>query len=108
MMQTLLLDTGDILQIKSTDLPSASLVKLQPQDINFLEITDPKAVLEKAFRQFSTVTKGDIFSFKYNDTVYDVAVSRCWKPTYPWTLLHQSATKSLNHHAQAALLPHAQ
>jgi ubiquitin fusion degradation protein 1 len=80
MMQTLLLDTGDLIQIKSTDLPSASLVKLQPQDTNFLEITDPKAVLEKAFRQFSTLTKGDIFSFKYNDTIYDVAVLEV-KPT---------------------------
>jgi len=39
-----------------------------------LEISDPKAVLENAFRNFSTLTKGDIFSFLYNDTVFDVAV----------------------------------
>ena len=74
MMKTLDLDTGDLIQIKSTDLPSASLVKLQPQNTAFLDISDPKAVLEKAFRDFATVTKGDIFSFSYNDTVYDVAV----------------------------------
>jgi ubiquitin fusion degradation protein 1 len=74
MMQTLLLETGDIVQMKSTDLPSANLVKLQPQDPKFLDITDPKAVLEKAFRGFSTLTKGDIFTFEYNDTTYDVAV----------------------------------
>lgn len=80
MMQTLLLDTGDLVQIRSTDLAPASLVKLQPQDVNFLEITDPKAVLEKAFRSFSTLTKDDIFSFKYNDTIYDVAVLEV-KPT---------------------------
>lgn len=79
-MQTLLLDTGDLLQVKSTDLPSAALVKLQPQDVNFLDITDPKAVLEKAFRNFSTLTKDDIFSFKYNDTIYSVAVLEV-KPT---------------------------
>jgi ubiquitin fusion degradation protein 1 len=74
MMQTLLLETGDIVQMKSTDLPSANLVKLQPQDPKFLDITDPKAVLEKAFRNFSTLTKGDVFTFEYNDTTYDVAV----------------------------------
>jgi len=74
MMQALLLETGDLVQIKSTDLPSASLVKLQPQDVNFLEISDPKAVLEMAFRAFSALTKGDIFTFQYNDTLYDVAV----------------------------------
>jgi ubiquitin fusion degradation protein 1 len=74
MMRTLLLEAGDLVQIKSTDLPSASLVKLQPQSTNFLDISDPKAVLENAFRNFSTVTKGDVFSFHYNDTVYDIAV----------------------------------
>jgi ubiquitin fusion degradation protein 1 len=74
MMQTLLLEAGDIVQIKSTDLQDAKLVKLQPQSTNFLDISDPKAVLENAFRNFSTLTKGDIFSFLYNDTIYDVAV----------------------------------
>jgi ubiquitin fusion degradation protein 1 len=74
MMQTLLLEPGDLVQLKSTDLAPATLVKLQPQSTNFLEISDPKAVLENAFRNFSTLTKGDIFSFHYNDTVYDVAV----------------------------------
>lgn len=73
-MQTLLLETGDLLQVKSTDLPPAKLVKLQPQDKKFLDITDPKAVLEKAFRNFSTLTRGDVFTFAYNDTTYDVAV----------------------------------
>jgi ubiquitin fusion degradation protein 1 len=74
MMQTLLLEAGDLVQIKSTDLAPATLVKLQPQSSNFLDISDPKAVLENAFRNFSTLTKGDVFSFHYNDTVYDVAV----------------------------------
>lgn len=73
-MQTLELETGDLFQIKSTDLPPASLIKLQPQSVNFLDISNPKAVLEKAFRDFSTLTKGDVFSFFYNETVYDVAV----------------------------------
>jgi ubiquitin fusion degradation protein 1 len=74
MMKTLQLEVGDLIQIKSTNLADAKLVKLQPQSPTFLDISDPKAVLENAFRNFSTLTKGDIFSFHYNDTVYDVAV----------------------------------
>ncbi|KAK4190266.1 ubiquitin fusion degradation protein 1 [Podospora australis] len=74
MMQTLGLDVGDMIQIKTTSLELAKLVKLQPQDVKFLEITDPKAVLEKAFRNFATLTKGDIFSFEYNNQVFDIAV----------------------------------
>ncbi|KAK6955318.1 hypothetical protein Daesc_002951 [Daldinia eschscholtzii] len=74
MMQTLQLDVGDMIQIKSTSLELAKMVKLQPQSTNFLEISDPKAVLEKAFRNFATLTKGDVFNFEYNDEVYEVAV----------------------------------
>lgn len=74
MMQSLVLDVGDMVQIKTTSLSPAKMVKLQPQSVNFLDISDPKAVLEHAFRNFATLTKGDVFNFKYNDEVYDMAV----------------------------------
>ncbi|TKA81261.1 hypothetical protein B0A49_00215 [Cryomyces minteri] len=73
-MQTLSLEPGDLLQVKSTDLPPGHFIKLQPQSPSFLDISDPKAVLENAFRNFSCLTKGDIFTFSYNDTVYEMAV----------------------------------
>lgn len=74
LMQTLLLEPGDLLQTKSTDLPPGQFIKLQPQDTNFLDISDPKAVLETAFRNFSCLTEGDVFTFLYNDTTYEIAV----------------------------------
>ncbi|KAG5964326.1 hypothetical protein E4U57_005400 [Claviceps arundinis] len=74
MMVSLGMDVGDMIQIRTTSLELAKMVKLQPQSVNFLEISDPKAVLERAFRNFATLTKGDIFNFEYNDEVYDVAV----------------------------------
>lgn len=74
MMQILLLEPGDLLQVQSTDLPSGQFVKLQPQNVSFLEISDPKAVLENAFRNYACLTKGDIFAFSYNDEVFEVAV----------------------------------
>jgi ubiquitin fusion degradation protein 1 len=73
-METLRLEPGDLLQVKSTNLPLGSFIKLQPQDSSFLEISDPKAVLENAFRNFSCLTKGDIFTFSYNDNVYSIGV----------------------------------
>ena len=73
-MRSLLLDPGDLLQIKSTDLPSGSFIKLQPQSPAFLDISDPKAVLENVFRSYSCLTKGDIFSFNYVDQIHEVAV----------------------------------
>ncbi|KAH9883911.1 ubiquitin fusion degradation protein UFD1-domain-containing protein [Xylariomycetidae sp. FL2044] len=74
MMKTLQVEDGDMIQIKTTSLELAKMVKLQPQSTNFLDISDPKAVLEKVFRNFATLTKGDIFNFEYNDEMYEVAV----------------------------------
>nr|KMM67281.1 ubiquitin fusion degradation protein [Coccidioides posadasii RMSCC 3488] len=82
MMQTLLLEPGDLLQIKSTDLPLGRLIKLQAQSTSFLDISDPKAVLENAFRNFSCLTKGDVFTFSYNDQTYEMAVLET-KPENP-------------------------
>ncbi|KAI9836961.1 MAG: Ubiquitin recognition factor in ER-associated degradation protein 1 [Sclerophora amabilis] len=73
-MQTLLLEPGDLLQIKSTDLPPGSFIKVQPQSTAFLDISDPKAVLENVMRNFSCLTKGDVFSFDYNEQIYEMAV----------------------------------
>lgn len=73
-MVTLGMDVGDMIQIRTTSLELAKMVKLQPQSVNFLEISDPKAVLERAFRNFATLTKGDVFNFEYNDEIFDVAV----------------------------------
>lgn len=74
MMQTLALDVGDMIQIKTTSLELAKLVKLQPQSVKFLDVSDPRAVLENAFRNFAAVTKGDVFAFEYNGEVYEMAV----------------------------------
>ncbi|OJJ43260.1 hypothetical protein ASPZODRAFT_1186465 [Penicilliopsis zonata CBS 506.65] len=80
LMQTLLLEPGDLVQVKSTDLPPGQFIKLQAQSTSFLDISDPKAVLENAFRNFSCLTKGDVFTFGYNDQVYEMAVLET-KPT---------------------------
>ena len=74
LMQTLLLEPGDLVQVKSTDLPPGQFIKIQAQSTSFLDISDPKAVLENAFRNFSCLTKGDVFTFAYNDQVYEMAV----------------------------------
>ena len=81
-MQVLALEPGDLLQVKSTDLPLGSFIKLQPQSPDFLEISDPKAVLENAFRNFACLTTGDMFTFAYNDNVYSIAVLEV-KPENP-------------------------
>ncbi|KAI8807578.1 ubiquitin fusion degradation protein 1 [Cladochytrium replicatum] len=74
MMQTLLLEEGDVVRVSNTSLPLGTFVKIQPQSTDFLDITDPKAVLENAFRNFTTLTEGDIITIKYNNKMYDILV----------------------------------
>ncbi|KIK08271.1 hypothetical protein K443DRAFT_590002 [Laccaria amethystina LaAM-08-1] len=74
MMKTLRLNEGDPIRITGTDLPKGKLVKLQAQSVHFLEISDPKAVLEQALRNFSALTQGDIIEISYNSIVFGLLV----------------------------------
>lgn len=70
MMQNLLIEEGALLNITNVSLPKATFVKLQPQHVDFLEITNPRAVLEHALRNYSCVTKGDVVCLPYNGKNY--------------------------------------
>lgn len=73
-MRNLLLDEGSMIRVESTSLPVATYSKFQPQSPEFLEITNPKAVLENALRQFACLTAGDVIAISYNSHVYEVCV----------------------------------
>ncbi|KAI9203118.1 ubiquitin fusion degradation protein UFD1-domain-containing protein [Polychytrium aggregatum] len=74
MMQTLLIEEGTIVRVTNVRLPLGTFVKLQPQSVDFLDITDPKAVLENTLRNFSTLTENDIITIQYNDKSYEILV----------------------------------
>jgi len=74
MMRNLLLEEGCMLQVESVSLPVATFSKFQPQSQDFLEITNPKAVLENALRNFACLTSGDMVAIKYNDHIYELLV----------------------------------
>jgi len=74
MMQTLRLNEGDAIRVTGAELPKGQFVKLQAQSTMFLEISDPKAVLEQALRNFSALTQGDIIDISYNSIVFGLLV----------------------------------
>ena len=74
MMHNLLLDEGEILNIESMSLPVATYARFQPQSEDFLDITNPKAVLENGLRSFACLTTGDIVAIKYNARIYEMCV----------------------------------
>ncbi|SNX84281.1 related to UFD1 - ubiquitin fusion degradation protein [Melanopsichium pennsylvanicum] len=74
MMRTLGLSEGDPIRLTGTTLPKGKMVKIQPQTVDFLEISDPKAVLEQAFRNFSALSPGDIVEISYNCLTFEILI----------------------------------
>jgi ubiquitin fusion degradation protein 1 len=74
MMRNLLLDEGGMVQVESTSLPVATYSKFQPQSVDFLDITNPKAVLENALRNFACLTTEDVVAIDYNDRIFELCV----------------------------------
>lgn len=74
MMKNLILKEGEIIEVKYVNLEVARFVKFQPQSVDFLEISNPKAVLENSLRNFATLTKGDVISINYNDKDYEMCI----------------------------------
>ncbi|KAM7540235.1 hypothetical protein Aperf_G00000028345 [Anoplocephala perfoliata] len=74
MLKNLGLEEGEPVHVASVVLPTATFARFQPQSVSFLDIYDPKAVLEFALRKFSCLTVGDIIPITYNETQYELKV----------------------------------
>ena len=70
MMQNLLLSPGDLLRVDNVSLPKATYVKIRPQSVDFIELSNPKAVLESALRKFSCLTQDDQICVPHNGKNY--------------------------------------
>ena len=74
MMQNLNAKEGEKFLFAYTSLEKGSYVKLQPQTDDFLNISNPKAVLEAKLRYFTCLTRSDIIAIDYNDKIYWINV----------------------------------
>jgi len=60
--------------LTNASLPKGSYVKLQPHSKDFLDISNPRAVLETTLRGFSCLTVGDTIPIHYNEKVYQINI----------------------------------
>ncbi|KAJ8497527.1 hypothetical protein OPV22_008079, partial [Ensete ventricosum] len=74
MMQNLLLQEGDIVHVKNATLPKGIYVKLQPHTQDFLDMSNPKAILETTLRNYSCLTTGDSIMVAYNNRKYYIDI----------------------------------
>ena len=74
MMQNLNAKEGEKLYFSYTSLEKGNYVKLQPQTDDFLNISNPKAVLEAKLRYFTCLTRSDTIAIEYNEKIYWINV----------------------------------
>uniref|UniRef100_A0A0A9ZBT3 Ubiquitin fusion degradation protein 1 n=1 Tax=Lygus hesperus TaxID=30085 RepID=A0A0A9ZBT3_LYGHE len=67
---TLQANIGDTVQISSVYLTKASYARFEPQSTDFLDMSDPTAVLENHLRGFACLTEGDVIPIFYNNRSY--------------------------------------
>jgi ubiquitin fusion degradation protein 1 len=70
----LCLEAGGYLQVDSVSLVKGTFVKLQPFTSDFLEISNPKAVLENTLRHFSTLTEGERIKIDFAGKKYEIEI----------------------------------
>lgn len=59
MMQNLCLQDGEVASFSNVSLPKGTYVKLQPVTSDFLDISNPRAVLERSLRSYTCLTTGE-------------------------------------------------
>ena len=74
-MQNLLLSEGDHVTVQNVTLPLANFVKFRPRSVDFINLSNPKTVLENTLRNFSCLTVDDQICINYNGKNYFIDVT---------------------------------
>ena len=56
------------------DIPKGKFIQIQPHETAFIELPDPRAVLEYHLRNYTCFTEGDTISIEFNKKVYKLDI----------------------------------
>ena len=70
----LALEEGQFLQVTSAKLPNGTYVKFRPHKTEFIQLSNPKAVLERHLPKFSCLTKGDTIVVPYQGKKFAIDI----------------------------------
>merc|ERR1712153_128188 len=74
MMENMQLEEGDLLTVRNASLEKGSFVKFRPQSKSFIELANPRAVLERTMSKFACLTQNQTVRIFYNNKTYDIDV----------------------------------
>ncbi|SBS87517.1 ubiquitin fusion degradation protein UFD1, putative (UFD1) [Plasmodium ovale curtisi] len=86
MMQQLCLKEGDVVRVTSVSLPKGTFVKLKPCSKDFMELSNHRAVLETALRNYATLTIGDNIVIHHLGKTYEIKIVDL-KPAFACTII---------------------
>ncbi|KAL8278744.1 hypothetical protein RQP46_008813 [Phenoliferia psychrophenolica] len=79
-MDQLRLNEGDPIRIWGGRYPKGKMIKIQAQSVDFIEVSDPKAVLEQALRNYSVLSAGDIIEIGYQSLTFRLLIMEITPP----------------------------
>lgn len=69
MMENMILQEGEILNVKNASLSKGTYVKLQPHTKDFIDLANPKAVLVDCFGSYLSLSNNLVDSFTWDNFV---------------------------------------
>ena len=74
MMQNLVIEEGGDVTIESVKLPKGTFAKIQPHETAFIDLPNPRAVLENTLRNYSCLSQGETICVQFNNRNYDLDI----------------------------------
>lgn len=80
MMENLMLEEGAEVTVTNVTLKKGTYVELQPHETTFIDLSNPKAILENELTNYSCLMKGETININYQGRDFLIDVVEC-KPS---------------------------
>jgi ubiquitin fusion degradation protein 1 len=77
MMNNLFLEEGTDVMLRNVQLPKGKFVVLQPHETAFINLANPKAILENQLTNYSCLMKGDTINIHHSGKDYLIDIVDC-------------------------------
>lgn len=77
MMNQLFLEDGAEVILRNITLPKGKFIAIQPHETDFINLANPKSVLEQELTNYSCLSKGDTININYSGRDYLIDIVEC-------------------------------
>ena len=77
MMENLFLEEGSEVILRNVTLNKGTFMKIQPHETKFIDLPDPKAILERELTNYACIFKGDTITIKHGGHDYQINIIDC-------------------------------